>query len=51
MTGILTGTAMVGAVYGLLASPRTPPVWLGAALVGCLAMLDADLPMAGRRVS
>jgi hypothetical protein len=50
LTGILTGTA-VGAVYVLLAGRRIPPVWLGAAIVGGLAMLAADAPIALLRVS
>lgn len=50
LTGILTGTA-VGAVYALLAARRTPPVWPGAAIVGGLAMLGADVPIALLRVS
>jgi hypothetical protein len=50
LTGILTGTA-VGACYAALAGRRRPPVWLGSAVVGGLAMAGTDVPMALLKVS
>jgi hypothetical protein len=50
LTGILTGTA-VGAGYALVAGRQRLPVWLGTAIVGGLAMLSADAPIALLRVS
>jgi hypothetical protein len=50
LTGIFTGAA-VGAGYAALAGRRTAPTWLGAVLVGGLAMLAADVPLVLLRVS
>jgi hypothetical protein len=45
LVGILTGT-VVGAGYAVVAGRRRLPVWLGTAVVGGLAMLSADAPIA-----
>jgi len=51
LSGIVTGVG-VGAAFGLLRGiGLRPPIWAGSLLVGGLAMIAADVPMAGLRVS
>ncbi|OPC78438.1 hypothetical protein B4N89_36220 [Embleya scabrispora] len=51
LSGILTGVG-VGAAVGLLRDAGLrPPIWAGSLLVGAVAMLVANAPMAGLRVS
>ncbi|MYS81415.1 hypothetical protein [Embleya scabrispora] len=51
LSGIVTGVG-VGAAFGLLRGiGLRPPIWAGSLLVGATAMIAANGPMAGLRVS
>ncbi|WP_331772485.1 hypothetical protein OG948_54220 (plasmid) [Embleya sp. NBC_00888] len=51
LSGIVTGVG-VGAAFGLLRGiGLRPPIWAGSLLVGAVAMIAANGPMAGLRVS
>lgn len=51
LSGIVTGVG-VGAAFGLLRGVGLrPPIWAGSLLVGAVAMIAANGPMAGLRVT